>query len=123
MKVLVVEDNADIQEQLREIIDAIPGTTVVGVCSTSEQAREWMAVHPEEWDLAVIDLFLREGHGFDVLRGCRRRRPEQKAVVLSNYTRHPAPEYAMQAGADAFFDKALDLDKFQAYCARQAGTG
>jgi len=37
----------------------------------------------------VIDLFLQDGHGFDVLRACSDVDPGKPAVVLTNYTRDP----------------------------------
>ncbi len=70
----------------------------------------------------MVDLFLREGHGFDVLRRCRRRQPHQKAVVLSNYNRGPVADYARQAGADAFFDKSFDLEQFVQFCISQSAA-
>ena len=73
-------------------------------------------------DLAVVDLFLRQGHGFGVLRRCRRNKPHQKAVVLSNYSREPVPDYAREAGADAFFDKSFDLDAFVQFCISQSAA-
>lgn len=120
MKVLLVEDSKEIETQLRNILDAIPGTEVIDVFTTERQASDWLALHPQDWDLVVIDLFLREGHGFNVLRQCRRHKPHQKAVVLSNYSRDPAADYALQAGADAFFDKSLELEQFVQFCVSQS---
>lgn len=120
MKVLLVEDSKEIETQLRSVFDAIPEAQVIEVFATERQASEWLLRHPDGWDLAVIDLFLREGHGFNVLRQCRRRRPHQKAVVLSNNSREPAAEYAQLAGADAFFDKSLELERFVPFCLSQS---
>jgi DNA-binding NarL/FixJ family response regulator len=120
MKVLLVEDSMEIQQQVRAILEAIPGTELVSVFDTAPRAGDWLEQHPAGWDLAVVDLFLREGHGFDVLRRCRRRKPHQKAVVLSNYTRAPVADYALQAGADAFFDKSFELERFVQFCLSQS---
>jgi two-component system OmpR family response regulator len=120
MKVLLVEDSEAIETQLRSVFDAIPQAEVIEVFATGRQASEWLHQHPDAWDLAVIDLFLRQGHGCDVLRQCRRRRPHQKAVVLSNYSREPVAQYARLAGADAFFDKSLELERFVQFCLSQS---
>ncbi|MFC5500205.1 response regulator [Caenimonas terrae] len=122
MKVLLVEDSMEIQKQIGGILEAIPGTRLVEVFATGAQAGEWLERHPAGWDLAVVDLFLREGHGFDVLRRCRRRKPHQKAVVLSNYSRAPVADFARQAGADAFFDKSLGLEQFVQFCVSQSAA-
>jgi DNA-binding NarL/FixJ family response regulator len=116
MRVLLVEDNAVIQEQVRQTLEAVPGAEVVQVVVSAQQARDWLAGHPDDWDLALVDLFLAKGHGFDVLRHCRQRKPHQRAVVLSNYTRDPVRAHAAEAGADAVFDKTFDMDALVAYC-------
>jgi DNA-binding NarL/FixJ family response regulator len=122
MRVLLVDDSQAMQNQIRVILDAIPGAELVSVFATEQAASDWLERHPAGWDLAVVDLFLRQGHGFDVLRSCRRRQPHQKAVVLSNYSREPVPDYARQAGADAFFDKSFDLDQFVQFCISQSAA-
>lgn len=122
MKVLLVEDSKEIQNQIKRILGAIPGTELVDVFADAGQASDWLDRNPAGWDLAVVDLFLREGHGFDVLRRCRRRQPHQKAVVLSNYNRGPVADYARQAGADAFFDKSLELEQFVHFCKSQSAA-
>lgn len=116
MKVFLVEDNGLIQQQLRQTFSEIPGMEVVEVAASAQQAGDWLAAHPDGWDLALVDLFLAKGHGFEVLRHCRARKPHQRAVVLSNYTRDPVREHAAQAGADAVFDKAYEMEALVAYC-------
>jgi DNA-binding NarL/FixJ family response regulator len=116
MRVLLVEDNARIQDEVRRMIGAIPHAEVVAIAATQRQATEWLAAHPEGWDLALVDLFLAEGHGFEVLRRCRKVRPHQRAVVFSNYTREPVRERARDTGADAVFDKSFELDALFDYC-------
>ncbi|HVE53192.1 MAG TPA: response regulator [Ramlibacter sp.] len=122
MKLFVVEDNARALQNLRVALEAIPDMEIVHVAATAEAARQWLALHPDDWDVAVIDLFLAAGHGFEVLRHCRNRQPGQRAVVLSNYTRDPVREHARLAGADAVFDKAFELESLVAWCEQQGAA-
>jgi DNA-binding NarL/FixJ family response regulator len=122
MRVLLVEDNAAVCEQVRRTIHAIPGAQVVHVAASEPQATAWLLAHPDGWDLALIDLFLAQGHGFDVLRRCRERQPHQQAVVLSNYTRDPVRECAREAGADAVFDKSFEMDALVEYMVAFSST-
>ena len=116
MRVLLVEDNPRMQDEMRRLVTAIPGARVVEVAATQRQAVTWLQAHPDGWDLALVDIFLNEGHGFDVLRHCRKADPRQRAVVLSNYTRDPVRDHARRAGADAVFDKSFELDALVEYC-------
>lgn len=108
------------RDEIERILHAIAGVRVVQACTTSAEAVQWLAGHAGAWDLALVDLFLEDGHGFDVLRACRTRAEHQKVAVISNYTREPVREYARQAGADAFFDKSLELDALVGYCTSHA---
>jgi two-component system OmpR family response regulator len=120
MRVVLVEDQEDLREHLQRTLEAIPGARVVLACATAREALDWLSAHPRSWDLALVDLFLYEGNGFEVLRVCKQRAPGQKVAVISNYSREPAREYARQAGADAFFDKADELDALVEFCAGHA---
>jgi DNA-binding NarL/FixJ family response regulator len=116
MRILLIEDNAIARELLTQWFSLVPGAEVVHVATTSAAAAEWLSSHQDGWDLAVIDLFLADGHGFDVLRHCRGRAPHQRAVLLTNYTRDPVRESARRAGADAVFDKGSEMKSFIAWC-------
>lgn len=116
MRVLLVEDNTALQQELSRAIGAIPGAQLAHVAAAGAQAVDWLSDNPRAWDLAIVDLFLASGHGFQVLRHCTPRLPHQRAVVVSNYTRPPVADYARQAGADRFFDKSLELDALLQYC-------
>lgn len=117
-RLLLVEDNPVLQKELAESLNAM--YEVVAVSSTAAEAIAWLQQQPEGWDLAVIDIFLRQGHGFDVLRRCAARRPGQGVVMLSNYTREPARSSALNLGADAVFDKGFEMEAFLAWCGAQA---
>lgn len=121
MRIFLVEDNAVAQAHVQEALGDIPGLQFVHVARTADEARRWLAEHEDGWDLAVIDLFLASGHGFEVLRHCRGRQARQRAVVLSNYTRDPVREHARNAGADAVFDKSFELDSLVSWCEQMAG--
>ena len=105
MKVLLVEDDDVLAAQLRHVIRAMDGAELVHAAVNDEDACDWMAANPEGWDLALVDVFLAGGHGFKVLRQCAGRSPGQRVVLMSSYTRDPMRQRALEAGADAFFDK------------------
>jgi two-component system OmpR family response regulator len=121
MRVFLVEDNPRLRVHLQEALATIAGVVVVHTAETAGAAEHWLTHNAQAWDLAVIDLFLAEGHGFQVLRACRNRGSEQRAVVLSNYTRDPVREHARQAGADAVFDKSFEMEALLDYCRALVG--
>jgi DNA-binding NarL/FixJ family response regulator len=111
-----VEDDPAIAARLAQLLRAIDGAELAFAASTDADASAWLDANPHGWDLALIDVFLASGHGFRVLRHCRQRAPGQKVVMMSNYDRDPMRQRALDAGADAFFEKASQLEELIDFC-------
>ncbi|MDI1274215.1 response regulator [Polaromonas sp.] len=118
MKAYIVEDNAVIRDNLVETLTELAGVQTVGYAETEQGACTWLALHPRDWQLLVVDLFLQQGSGLGVLKGCRQRSRQQRVVVLSNYATDDIRQRCLACGADAVFDKSTELDQFLAYCTR-----
>jgi len=114
--IYLVEDNDVVRDSLASMLKEIANVKVAGVASTETEATEWLLGHPDEWQMAVVDLFLLQGSGLGVLSSCASRKPTQKVVVLTNYATSDIRRRALALGADAVFDKTQELDKFMAYC-------
>jgi DNA-binding NarL/FixJ family response regulator len=91
--------------------------------SRHSRATHWLASNPDEWQLLIVDLFLKEGSGLGVLAGCKERRDGQRVVVLSNYVTADIRARCEALGADAVFDKSRDLDAFIEYCNTDRAAG
>jgi DNA-binding NarL/FixJ family response regulator len=128
LRTYFVEDNATIRDNLIATLKELAGITVLGYAETERQGSVWLAGKTDEddksnnpsnhpdWDLAVVDLFLKQGCGIGVLQACRQRAPHQKVVVLSNYTTPDIRARCLQLGADAVFDKSHDIDALVEFC-------
>ena len=114
--IYLVEDNDVVRDSLASMLKELANVKVAGVASTELEATEWLLGHPDEWQMAVVDLFLLQGSGLGVLSHCTSRKPSQKVVVLTNYATPDIRRRALALGAYAVFDKTLELDKFLAYC-------
>ena len=115
----LAEDNESIAKNLIETLREICEVKVVAVGATQNEASHWLADHDTEWDLAIVDLFLKEGSGLGVLAGCRNRALRQKVVVLTNYATPEIRKRATELGANAVFDKSSELEQLFAYCSEQ----
>ena len=119
LKVYVVEDNAAIRENLTGTLEELTCVQVVGVAATEDDGAAWLDRHPGEWDMAIIDLFLKGGSGIRVVQRIGRRRLGQKVIVFSNYVNPRVRKQCAQMGVDAVFDKSTEIDALMDYCARQ----
>lgn len=116
-RAFIVEDSSTIRDNLADSLQELAGMQPVGNAETEHEAKRWLAANP--WDLAIIDLFLREGSGLNVLEAFRQRRRSQKIVVLSNHSSRDVRWRCAQLGADAVFDKSTELEALIEYCVRQ----
>ncbi|WP_307683833.1 response regulator [Variovorax boronicumulans] len=106
----LVEDNKVIRDNLIPTIESLSGARVDGTAETEEDAITWLISHNGYWDVAVVDLFLREGSGLRVVDRCRDRQPHQRVVMLSNYATVEMRRQALSLGADAVFDKSTEIE-------------
>ena len=92
---------------------------VVGACATEDEGHAWLADNRNDWDLLLLDLFLKRGSGMRLAQRIRRQRPAQKIVVFSNYVNAGMRKRCAQLGIDAVFDKSTEIDALVDYCTRQ----
>lgn len=112
----IVEDSATIRENLISTLEEIAPVKVVGFAETEQEASLWLSMNNGNWQLAIVDLFLKEGSGLGVLKGCQSRNPYQKVVVLTNYATDDIRRRCSELGSDAVFDKSNELDQLLEYC-------
>jgi len=121
LRAYIVEDSPTIRENLIETLQELAEVQAVGLADTEREGKAWLVQHPDDWDVAVIDLFLREGSGLRVVEACRGRRHGQKVIVLSNHATSDMRRRCAQLGADAVFDKSTEIDALLDYCVKARG--
>ena len=119
LKTYIVEDNATIRDNLIDALQELADVEAVGCAETELEGRQWLSQNGCSWDLAIVDLFLRQGTGLGVLRECLERQTHQKVVVLSNYATADIRLRCGELGVDAVFDKSNEIDALVTYCRQQ----
>ena len=120
MRTFLVEDNHSILEHLVSTLEELAPVEAIGMADSEEEGAAWLNSHAEQWDLAIVDLFLKQGSGLGILAACRQRDERQKVVVLSNYPTSEVRLRCAQLGVDAVFDKSTGIDALVNYCASQS---
>ncbi|MBC7604219.1 MAG: response regulator [Ramlibacter sp.] len=115
----IVEDSLTTRENLIETLQELALVEPVGTADTEREGKKWLAQNDNYWHLAIVDLFLKDGSGLNILDACRFREPNQKMIVLSNYATNDVRWRCAQLGADAVFDKSTEIEKFIDYCVAQ----
>ena len=120
MKTYIVEDNVTIRENLVGTLEELTCISAVGFAETEAEAIRWLVDNSDQWELAIIDLFLKQGSGLGVVQAVSTRRPDQKIVVLSNYATPDIRKRCAQFGVDAVFDKSNEIDALIDFCIEQS---
>lgn len=109
LRVLLVEDSKLLSERLLELLAGIPDVNTLGVVASEKEAVR--AVRESLPDVLVLDLHLKEGTGFGVLKAMHSLEKYPSVVVLTNYA---LPQYRTQAkilGAQYFLDKSCEFER------------
>ena len=108
LRVYVVEDSALVFERLRESLQEI-GAKIIG--NADDAASAIAAIDALRPDVVVIDIALREGTGFHVLKeiGELPEVDRPVRVVLTNFSRQWYRDAATRLGAEYFFDKSYEI--------------
>ncbi|HWX80028.1 MAG TPA: response regulator transcription factor [Steroidobacteraceae bacterium] len=109
LRVLLVEDSKVLTERLTEAIRQIADVELVGTADSEDGALAAFKSGPV--DVIILDLHLRQGTGFGVMRALATAQEKPRIIVLTNYD---LPEYknaAIALGATHFLDKARDYGR------------
>ncbi|MDI1270649.1 MAG: response regulator [Polaromonas sp.] len=120
LRIYLVEDNEVTCKHLMDALSAEIDIEWVGVAETEGEAKNWLERNPDGWDVAILDLFLREGTGAGVLRHCWPRGAEQDVLVMTNHPVSYLLTHCRLLGANAVFNKATELGDLIAYCIGRA---
>ena len=112
VRVFIVEDSPLIRKRIIDNLQSLGGFDVVGFAEGESAAVA--AIAETEPDVVITDIRLKEGNGIEVVRQVRQAdftsRP--RIYVLSNYANAEYRRQCELVGADDFFDKSGEYDRF-----------
>ena len=109
LRVLLVEDSALLCDRIAEIIGGIAGVQLAATVGSESAAIE--ALRKDNFDVVILDLQLRNGTGFGVMRGMRGMPVRPQIVVFTNFALSTYRDNAIALGARHFLDKSRDYER------------
>jgi len=109
MKVLLVDDSDILRNHLITILSDMENVDIVGESINTESAIK--DLKKKKPDLVILDIRMPGEGGIHVLKIARKKYPELKVIIFTDY---PYPQYrtrCMEIGADYFFDKSTETEK------------
>jgi DNA-binding response OmpR family regulator len=108
--ILIVEDNRDSRDMLKELLLTEDESYKVTAVETAAEALVLDGKNP--FDIYILDIWLPGMDGVGLCRRLRERGRKQPIVFFSAMVQPSDKEYVMKAGADEFLIKPRDLDDF-----------
>jgi DNA-binding NarL/FixJ family response regulator len=108
-RILLVEDHASFRQALAFMFEREPEFAVVGQAGTLAEARQFLNGAGGETDVAVCDLALPDGDGFDLIEELAANGGEVITLVLSASLEPARFARAVEAGASGVLHKAAAI--------------
>lgn len=109
MRILVVEDDRLLNNTLCYNLTQA-GYTVDGATSKLT-AAQWIG--KQEYDLAVLDVNLPDGNGFDLCGALKAQRPDTAVIFLTARDMESDQLHGFELGADDYVTKPFPMSVFQ----------
>ena len=123
LRTYIVEDSQVIRENLIATLEELAPIEVIGTAEDESSAVQWLMRPSSQFDLVIIDIFLKSGSGLGVLRSLSGLGKPHRLVVLSNYATQDMRRKCQSMGADRVFDKSNEIDALLLYCTELAAEG
>lgn len=108
--VLVVEDSQLMREHVETRAERVAGSSVRVVVDTADTVRRALELlETRSYAVALVDLFLPEKSGDDLVRTIRERGLDQLAVIGCSVGGSEARTAFLDAGADIYLDKPVKV--------------
>ena len=111
IRVLLVEDHPLYRVGLRLSLNYSGlSSVVVGEAEDVKSAKRFLEQHGDEVDLILLDYFLPDGNGVDVIHHAQKLSPNAKIVLLSGEIKNPEIVARTQGLVDGYMGKDVEPD-------------
>lgn len=105
-KILIIDDEDNIRASLSSALSKRGHQ-----CVTADSFAQGSEFASLEYDIILLDVYLGDGSGLDLLANILKRRPSQCVVMISGQADIDMAVKAIQGGAYDFIEKPLSLDR------------
>ncbi|HEX4230694.1 MAG TPA: response regulator [Bryobacteraceae bacterium] len=117
-RLIIFEDSQFFLDRLHSLLSGVKGVEIVAVARGSKDAGELLRLHQP--DFLLIDMFLAEGAGLDVLRSMNTLSYRPLAIIMTSEPSEELEQACRTLGADSLIDKAQDFERIPEILARAA---
>ncbi len=112
ISVVIVDDQRDIRDGMRKIVDRADGFWCLATYSDAESAIQGILCHPP--NVVLMDIHLPDMTGIECVRQLKRQIPELNVIMLSSFSEDQYVFESLQAGAYGYLTKNIFPSKLLA---------
>jgi DNA-binding NarL/FixJ family response regulator len=121
IKIILVEDKADVRESWSRLINTLPGFSCVAACTSGEEAlRVIPTMNP---DIVLMDIFLPRMSGIECTARLKLLLPKTQILILTAVEDDELVFMALEAGADGYLLKRTKPEDLRAAMLDVLGGG
>lgn len=119
-EIAVVDDTEPVRNLLARIVERTPESGLAWAAATGQEAIELAEARPP--DLIIVDLFLPDMPGHEIVKAIRKNRTPQQTriLILTGMLDERRRRQAEEAGADKCLQKGDSLEELKATIHRLA---
>jgi DNA-binding response OmpR family regulator len=110
MKLLVIEDNLDLAESIKEFLSK--ENYIIEVIHSFSDAEEKISIN--NYDCALIDLMLPDGSGLDLVKKFESKQPQSGIIIITAKNSLDDKLAGLDLGADDYLTKPFHLSELNA---------
>jgi len=111
IEILIIEDDKRVADIHKRFIEKIEGFQVVGAAHNGAEAKDWIQLLKPQ--LILLDVFLPDMKGTDLLPYIKRESPESDIIFITAASETAVVKKAFRAGVSDYMLKPLTFDRFK----------
>lgn len=100
VKIVIADDHPIVRQGLRQMIETDPRFNVVGEAGDGEEAL--CLIETSRPDIAVLDIDMPRGGGFDIVRALRQKKSAVRIIFLTMHSEEEIFQTAMDLGVEGY---------------------
>ncbi|MGH2318682.1 response regulator [Planococcus sp. SE5232] len=113
LHVLIIEDDFRVAEINRQLVEQVTGYQVAGVAKTGDEAMDFLTNSQELPDLILLDVFIPDRRGLEMLREIRSNFHPIDVIMLSAAKEAGTIEEALRCGIFDYLIKPVDFSRLE----------
>jgi two-component system invasion response regulator UvrY len=102
-RILIADDHAVVRAGLRQFLEEDRSVREIGEASTGTETLDQLRA--KRWDLVILDIYMPDRSGLDILKQIQASYPETKVLIISGLPERQYALNAIKAGASGYLAK------------------